>query len=69
MNHAQQWRRNKAEAEKSLRYAPHQAAFTKEQLARMFSAREAGVTDKDIATRFGISAEKLARLIGRRVKP
>lgn len=62
-------KRAKAEDEKSLRYAPHQAAFTKEQLARMFSARESGVSDKDIASRFGISADRLTRLIGRRAKP
>lgn len=41
--------------------------FTKEQIARMFKAREDGVTDADIARRFGVSPAKIVQLIGRRL--
>lgn len=44
----------------------NQRIFTKEEIARMFAAREDGVCDLDIARRYGIGRDRLRRLIGRR---
>lgn len=44
----------------------NQRAFTKDEIARMFSARDDGVSDLTIAKRYGIGTERLRRLIGRR---
>lgn len=40
--------------------------FTKDQIRRMFVAREDGVTDADIARRFSTNKRKVAELIGRK---
>lgn len=40
--------------------------FDRATIARMFAAREDGVSDTDIARRFGITDGKLRTLIGRR---
>lgn len=44
----------------------NQRGFTKDEIARMFSARDDGVSDLTIAKRYGIGTERLRRLIGRR---
>lgn len=43
--------------------------FTKDELSRMFRAREDGVTDADIARRFRVDRRKIRELIGRRLEP
>lgn len=42
--------------------------FTKSEVARMFAAREEGLSDSDIARRFGVSTSKITTLIGRKGK-
>jgi hypothetical protein len=41
-------------------------AFTREEIGRMFRARESEVPDMEIARRFGISSRKLTDLIGKK---
>ena len=48
---------------------PNKRTFSKEELARMFKAREEGVSNADIGRRFQISPDKVNRLIGRKVTP